>query len=84
MFFAILGSGWTYGPELLDDVELDIVLGDLLKDNKVVLGLVEGRESGRVSMKGLLENVVRSIGAFRNGDIREATHSASMVKVVVL
>lgn len=84
MFFAKLGSGWTYGPELLDNVELDIVLGDLLKDNKVVLGLVEGRKSGRVSMKGLLEKVVRSMGAFRNSDLREATHSASMVKVVDL
>lgn len=84
MFYCDIGIGWTYGPELLDDVELDIVFRDLLKDNKVVLGLVEGRESGRVSIKSLLERIVRSIGAFRNGDLREATHSASMVKVVDL
>lgn len=36
------------GPELFDNIELDIVLGDLLEDNKVVLGLVKGREGGRV------------------------------------
>ncbi len=30
---AICGSGdCTYGPEALEDVEVDIVLGDLLKD----------------------------------------------------
>lgn len=36
------------GPKFLDHVELDIVLGNLLKDDKVILGLVEGRERGRV------------------------------------
>jgi hypothetical protein len=49
LWFRDVGSGWTYGPELFDDVELNIVLGNLLEDNKVVLGLVEGREGGRVS-----------------------------------
>jgi hypothetical protein len=51
LYFRDVGSGWTYGPELFDNVELDIVLGDLLEDNKVVLGLVKGREGGRVSAK---------------------------------
>jgi len=49
LYFAI-GIGWTYGPKLLGEVELNIVLGNLLKDNEVVLGLVEGCESGRVSV----------------------------------
>jgi len=51
LWFRDVGSGLTYGPELFDNVELDIILGDLLEDNKVVLGLVEGREGGRVSAK---------------------------------
>jgi hypothetical protein len=46
-----VGIRWTYGPEFLDHVELDIVLGNLLKDYKVVLSLVEGRERGRVSVE---------------------------------
>jgi hypothetical protein len=43
LYFAI-GIGRTYGPKLLGEVELNIVLGNLLKDNEV------GRESGRVSV----------------------------------
>ena len=38
--------GATYGPELLGVVEVDIVLGDLLEDTEVVLGLVEGANRG--------------------------------------
>jgi hypothetical protein len=66
LWFRDVGSGWTYGPELFNNVELDIVLGDLLEDNKVVLGLVEGREGGRVSAekKMMLEGAVQNIGVF--------------------
>jgi hypothetical protein len=44
------GRNWsTYSPEALEDVQMDIVLGELMVDSHVALGL---GEEGRVGHGG--------------------------------
>lgn len=79
----------TNSPEALDDIELDIVLGDFFEDAGEGIGLAKGAYDGRITVKTRqsqtkliqLKNSEAGDRSIEKGRVRRVSYKVAMVSL---